>query len=541
MLLHLLVENYILIEKISVDFHDGFSVFTGETGAGKSLLIESLNFVSGARSSASVVAEYGDEAKVQAVFAIAEHQPVINFLKAHDLYQEDNLIFSRTMNTQGRSTMRINGYHTNLATAKACMALILDIHSQHETQYLLSQKNHRYLLDQFLPEQDLLIDYQASFKAYQDKLKQKELLQDKVLDPEKIEFTRFVLKEIEALKPNKEEYEALEERLQFLENYEKNRRLYLEIEQGLSQAQNLLYESQNLLEKLEEADKLETFNNIYFELESFVEVFNDLNQGDDFDEAEFDQLNLRMLAYQKAFRKYGDIDDLLEKQKRLQKELDELENHELYLKDLEKDIERLYDVAQKKAHKLTQTRLKAKKQLEVRVEAELKDLLLEHAQFEIELIERPLYLYGNTEVLFKVSMNPNRAPAAIDAVASGGELSRLMLGLKVIFTKAMGMQTVIFDEIDSGLSGSAGFAIGRKMKSLAKDSQVLSITHLPSVAACAHTHYEIKKTMHDQISRTEIFELNQKERINQLATMIDGHGAPAAVDAAKALFRKGQD
>ena len=138
-------------------------------------------------------------------------------------------------------------------------------------------------------------------------------------------------------------------------------------------------------------------------------------------------------------------------------------------------------------------------------------------------------------------MNPNRAPAAIDAVASGGELSRLMLGLKVIFTKAMGMQTVIFDEIDSGLSGSAGFAIGRKMKSLAKDSQVLSITHLPSVAACAHTNYEIKTTMHDQMRRTELFELNQKERINQLATMIDGHGAPAAVDAAKALFRKGQD
>ena len=540
MLLHLLVENYILIEKVSVEFHDGFSVFTGETGAGKSLLIESLNFVSGARSSASVVAEYGEEALVQAVFDISNHARVITFLQEQGLYEEDNLIMTRSMNRQGRSTMRINGYHSTLATAKACMALILDIHSQHETQYLLSRKNHRYLLDQFLNDPSILNAYQERYRFYEKKLKERTALMEKVLDPEKIAFTRFVLNEIEQLNPDIEEFEALESRLKFLENYEKNQRLYLEIEQGLEQAQNLLYESQNLLEKLDEADKLQTFNNIYFELESFVEVFNSLNNTEEFDEYEFNQLNERMLAYQRAFRKYGPLEVLIEKQAALQKELDELENHERYLEDLEHEIEQAHQQARVQAEHLRVARKMASTTLEKRIESELRDLLLAHAQFEIELIPKPLHLYGDCEVVFKVSMNPGKAPDVIDQVASGGELSRLMLGLKVIFTKAMGIQTVIFDEIDSGLSGSAGFAIGSKMKSLAQDTQVLAITHLPSVAACAKTHYEIKKVVQGQNSKTEIAALETPERIEQLATMIDGHAAPAAREAAEALFSKGQ-
>lgn len=540
MLLNLLVENYILIEKVSVDFNEGFSVFTGETGAGKSLLIESLNFVSGARSNASIVAEYGDQALVQAVFDISDNERACQYLKENDLYEEDNLILSRSMNKSGRSIMKINGYNTNLSSSKELMSYILDIHSQHETQYLLSSKNHRYLLDQFILDKSNSHAYQKDFANYDALLKKKEALVTTVLDPEKMAFQAFLLEEINSVSVSLEEYEALSDRLSFLENFEKNKRLYTEIQNSLEKAQTELYLSQSSLEQLGDEKSLSTFNNIFYELEAFLDDFSQHRYDEEFDEQEFNSLNERMVSYHRLIRKYGDIDAVISKKEALETELEQLENHEQNLKEIDKEIEIALNKAMASAEKLSKQRHKEAKILEKRIEKELNDLLLVNAKFVIEISDDALKQSGKDKVVFKVSMNPGKKPEPLDTVASGGELSRLMLGLKVIFTQAMGISTVVFDEIDSGLSGSAGFAIGSKMKSLSQDAQVISITHLPSVAACANDHFEILKSVKSNKSQTSIQLLDKENRIKQLALMIDGQASSGTLKAAQELFSKGQ-
>lgn len=541
MLSQIEVYNYVLIDNNSLHLSNKFNVFTGETGAGKSLLVDSLNFVCGQRSSASVVGRYDSFTRVEAVFNLDENHKVNKLLKDLDLYEEDQLILSREMTQDGRSTSRLNGRISNLSTVREVSSYIIDIHSQHETQYLLKKSMHLDLFDVFCESENLLEKYTKEYKSYQSIKKEKQALLDGVLDPEAIDFARFQLKELEELNPSHDDYDMIESRLNLMKNFEKYQKLNLNINHGLDKALEHLYEILESFEQIDNQDMNSRFKDIYYQLDDLNRDFESDSDELVFDEFEFDSLNSRMFFYSKMIRKYGSLDSMLDKIAELKKQLNEAEDYDYILQDIDKRLLKQEKKLAEAANELSKHRYKNKSRLEKEIQSELKDLLLENARFEVRIKEKDFDSKGIDDVEFFVAMNKGSEFQELSKVASGGELSRLMLGLKVIFSSIYGISTIVFDEIDTGVSGKAANSIAKKMKDLSKNTQVISITHLSTVASYANNHFLILKEEEDNANKTVIEEINDGDRIKELAMMMSGNINPSSLDAAEVLLKKGQE
>lgn len=541
MLSQIEVYNYVLIDKNSLHLSNKFNVFTGETGAGKSLLVDSLNFVCGQRSSASVVGRYDSFTRVEAVFNLDKNHKVNKLLKDLDLYEEDQLILSREMTQDGRSTSRLNGRISNLSTVREVSSYIIDIHSQHETQYLLKKSMHLDLFDVFCESENLLEKYTKEYKSYQSIKKEKQALLDGVLDPEAIDFARFQLKELEELNPSHDDYDMIESRLNLMKNFEKYQKLNLNINHGLDKALEHLYEILEFFEQIDKQDMNSRFKDIYYQLDDLNRDFETDSDELVFDEFEFDSLNSRMFSYSKMIRKYGSLDSMLEKMVDLKKQLNEAADYDYILQDIDKRLLKQEKKLDEAANQLSKHRYKNKSRLEKEIQLELKDLLLENARFEVRIKEKDFDSKGIDDVEFFVAMNKGSEFQELSKVASGGELSRLMLGLKVIFSSIYGISTIVFDEIDTGVSGKAANSIAKKMKDLSKNTQVISITHLSTVASYANNHFLILKEEDKDVNKTVIEEINDGERIKELAMMMSGNINPSSLDAAEVLLKKGQE
>lgn len=540
MLSHLQVYNYVLIEENQMTFSQNFNVFTGETGAGKSLLVDALNFVSGQRSSASIVGSFDTKARVEAVFHLPQNHPLMPTLESLSLLEDNQLIFSREMTQDGRSTSRVNGRITNLSVVKDLSSMVIDVHSQHETQYLLNQNNHLNLFDHFAQSDKYLSKYLLEFKKLKEIRKKKADLLANQLNPESMDFARFQLKELEELDPSIKDYETLEARLDILKNYERNQTLYNNINRGLAKGVETLYDLLDAFEKLSQNDLNARFKDVYFQLDDLNRDFKSESEDLRFNEYEFDELNARMLKYNQMSRKYGTVEAMIEKKEELVKSLNEVEDFEYILKNIEKEISTQEELALKEANQLSKYRYKNKANLEKRIHEELSDLMLDAAVFEVSIEAKEMDDQGIDDIFFSVAMNKGSQVSPLAKVASGGELSRLMLGLKVIFSKIYGIETIVFDEIDTGVSGKAGLAIGKKMKDLSKDAQVITITHLSSVAACANTHYLISKEEKNHQTYTYLTQVEGQGRVDELAIMMSGNTHESSLRAAKELLEKGQ-
>lgn len=541
MLSHLQVYNYVLIEENQMTFSDKFNVFTGETGAGKSLLVDALNFVSGQRSSASIVGGFDSKARVEAVFHLPSNHHINQTLKDLDLFEEDQLIFSREMNNDGRSTTRVNGRVANLSTVRKLSAMVIDIHSQHETQYLLNQNNHLALFDHFAKSERYLEEFRKEYKVL-SKIKKKKIdLLAEELNPETMDFARFQLKELNDLDPSLEDYDTIESRLNILKNYERYSSLYKTINRGLDKSMETLYDVLNAFSELNQNEFNSRFKDLYYQLDDLNHDFESESDELSFNEYEFDELNARMLRYNQMTRKYGSVEAMIEKKEELQNSLDRAEDFEYILKNIEKEIKAQKKVAMDKANELSKHRYENKANLEKKVHEELRDLMLDSAVFEVTMHDKQMDHQGIDEAYFSVAMNKGSQLSPLAKVASGGELSRLMLGLKAIFSKLYGIATIVFDEIDTGVSGKAGLAIGKKMKDLSKDGQVITITHLSSVAACANTHYLITKEEKNDKTYTYLNKVVDQDRIDELSIMMSGNIHDSSLVAAKQLLEKGQD
>lgn len=541
MLSHLQVYNYVLIEENQMTFSKNFNVFTGETGAGKSLLVDALNFVSGQRSSASIVGAFDNKARVEAVFHLTTNHPINTRLKSLDLYEEDQLIFSREMTNDGRSTTRVNGRTTNLTTIRELSAQVIDIHSQHETQYLLNQNNHLNLFDHFAKSKKPLDSFKEEYKQLSKFRKKKADLLAEELNPETMDFARFQLKELVDLDPSLEDFNKIETRLNILKNYERYSTLYKTINRGLDKSMETLYDVLNAFEELSQNDFNSRFKDLYYQLDDLNRDFESESEELSFNEYEFDDLNARMLKYNQMTRKYGSVEAMIEKKEELQDSLNRAEDFEYILKEIEKEIAQQEKIAMDKANILSKHRYKSKANLEKRIHDELSDLMLDSAVFEVTVQDKEMDHQGIDDLFFSVAMNKGSDLSPLARVASGGELSRLMLGLKAIFSNMYGIATIVFDEIDTGVSGKAGLAIGKKMKDLSKDAQVITITHLSSVAACANTHYLITKEEKNNKTYTYLKEVEGQNRIDELSIMMSGNTHDSSLLAAKQLLDKGQD
>lgn len=542
MLVSLYIKNFILIEEISVDLSDRFNAFTGETGAGKSLFVDALNFVSGQRSTQDVVGTHSDSAYVEAGF-FTDNSNAISILEdmGFEIDPNEVTVFSREMNKNGRSISKINGRVVNQKSVREVLAYVLDIHSQHETQYLMNNSNHIYLLDSFINDDKNLLDYKDAFHAYKEKLEAIEVFKSTQFDAQEIEVAKEVLKELDAFKPSVEDYEITNQSLSEMENFEKTKAVFNKIEDTLSKDTNVLNDLYDLIEPFESIEPLsERYRDLYYQLEDISYEISRMNDGFYFNEYEFENLNNRMDQYTQYIRKYGSVEALLDKQNKYQTMISNVDHYEDFLTDLNNEKEALYHELVKKADVLSNQRKEFALRLETLIVRELHDLMLENAVFKVDIASAAFTEMGQDRVVFMVSMNKGVAVSMLSKVASGGELSRLMLGLKVIFSDIQGISTLIFDEIDAGVSGRVAFRIGEKMKDIAKKAQVISITHLPAVAACADHHFLISKQEHNNVTKTHIAQIQNEARMEHLALMMTGNLNDKSIQAARDILEQGQ-
>lgn len=542
MLVSLYIKNFILIEEISVDLSDRFNAFTGETGAGKSLFVDALNFVSGERSTQDVVGTHSDSAYVEAGF-FTDNSNAISILEdmGFEIDPNEVTVFSREMNKNGRSISKINGRVVNQKSVREVLAYVLDIHSQHETQYLMNNSNHIYLLDSFINDDKNLLDYKDAFHAYKEKLEAIEVFKSTQFDAQEIEVAKEVLKELDAFKPSVEDYEITNQSLSEMENFEKTKAVFNKIEDTLSKDTNVLNDLYDLIEPFESIEPLsERYRDLYYQLEDISYEISRMNDGFYFNEYEFENLNNRMDQYTQYIRKYGSVEALLDKQNKYQTMISNVDHYEDFLTDLNNEKESLYHELVKKADVLSNQRKEFALRLETLIVRELHDLMLENAVFKVDIASAAFTEMGQDRVVFMVSMNKGVAVSMLSKVASGGELSRLMLGLKVIFSDIQGISTLIFDEIDAGVSGRVAFRIGEKMKDIAKKAQVISITHLPAVAACADHHFLISKQEHNNVTKTHIAQIQNGARMEHLALMMTGNLNDKSIQAARDILEQGQ-
>ena len=543
MLTQIYVKNFILMDEVQLELHDNMSAFTGETGAGKSLLMDAIGILKGDRVNSDMIKEGCDKAVIEGVFELAPQHSVLQQLQDAGHECEDGLlIVTREVTREGRSIARINQRTTTVSFVKQIVSQLVDIHSQHDTQYLRNAASHQLLLDRFARDEDLLAKTKQSYHSYRS---MKDALEEALhsdYNEDDLEFLTFQLNEIDEAQLQEEELEALEQEQKRMMAYEK-------LSSSASQAVALLdegsvssiYESYRLLHALHEdetfTDAAAQLLDLYYALDEQCSRVRTHLEELEFDEGRFHELQERIFLIHKIQRKYGgSYAAVMEKRSFLEKKIDSILHRQDFIAKSEKELEKARKVYEEDCMQLHALREKKAKELEQLILQQLKDLQLPNARFHVELEPFEGNAQGSDKITFLVSMNAGERLRPLQATASGGELSRFMLGLKTVFTRLTGIDTIIFDEIDTGVSGSVAFSIGKKMRQLAQRTQVFCVTHLASVAACAMQHYVVEKHQEGGHTETTIRLLNDKERIQEMAVISQGSTSESALQAAKELY-----
>ena len=550
MISQIFVKDFILLDHVDLTLHDQMSAFTGETGAGKSLLMDAIGILKGDRAKASMVKEGKEKAIIEGVFDIPETHVAYQMLSdaGYDM-EEGQIIVTREFTNEGKSSTRINQRNASVSFLREVMATLVDLHSQHDSQYLLNSKYHLSLLDNFLQDTPLFDKVKLTYRAYAQCHEEYEKLLSSDYQENDLDFLTAQLNEIEDCAIEEDELDTLQEEVKQMLDYEKiNASLSFALASLSNDAGALtkLYDASHALNNAHTSDETlvaytTELNDFYYEMEDFVERFKDYYHGLEFDEASLNEKQERIAFIHKMYRKYGgSYQAMQDKKQSLLEIIDMILHRQDRLKKLSDELKIKQTEYQNAAYELHELRQAKALQLEQLVIQQLQDLCLPHAQFKIHFETFDGNSSGIDKVEFLISMNAGEKLNPLSATASGGELSRFMLGLKTVFTKLQGIETVIFDEIDTGVSGAVAFAIGKKMQELAKHTQVFCVTHLAGVAACADHQYEVKKTSEDNATSTMIHPLDENERIHQLAMISSGSLSEKSIALASELLEKGK-
>ncbi|GCL70575.1 DNA repair protein RecN [Paenibacillus naphthalenovorans] len=540
MLLEMSIRHLAVIEHVELHCKNGFHVLTGETGAGKSIIIDALSLIAGGRSSSDLVRYGSDKATIEAMFGIEPGHPVWAVLERLGIEAdpEEHLIIRREITAQGKSISRINGQLVNLAMLKEVGEWLVNIHGQHEHQSLFKVEEHLRWLDLFgeaeiAPARQA---YQEAYDAYQTIRKQVRELQDtSKQNLQMMDLYRFQVEEIRSAQLKPGEDEALAEEKQKLGNAEK---LY----SNAADAYDLLYGGgkgldsvRRAMQKLQDIAGLdpaklqsiaEQVQSSYYQLEDAAYQIRDYRDEVEFNPSRLDFIEQRLDTISSLRRKYGDtVSDILAYGDKIAHELDLIENKDEKLMQLEKQEQAAFAALQRLADDLTGLRKSVADRLSAEIVAELRELHMERTQFQVHFAPvegRKLTRDGADQVEFLISANPGEPLRSLSKIASGGEISRVMLALKSIFARVDRIPVLVFDEVDTGVSGRAAQAIAEKMSKLSQSCQVFSITHLPQVACMADAHYRIHKTTDGDRTYTNVDDLGTDERIHELARMLGG-------------------
>lgn len=545
MLKSLFISSFVIIDQTTVDFDEGMTALTGETGAGKSIIINALEQLCGARASSSLVRKGSKKAVIEGVFDM--NDSIQKILDELNIDGDDDLIITKEILDNGRSTIKINYRTVTNSALKQVAPYLLDIHSQYQTQEIFNVKNHLKILQSFMNHQDdsLLSEYHKHYFEYK-KISQKiKKLEQEVLSDERIEYYQKQYDELKDFEYTDEIIDQLEEELRMMKNYESMHKYMTDFNEAMSDKQGALNQINDALSALGHMNDTESFSalydefyNQYYSMQDIVDRIGTAFDSIDFDEYRFNELQEELFTIHRLQRKYGySVDDIYQAQTELKEKLDAALNREDVLADLNKQKDQAYHEAYQIASKLTSLREEQGLIFVDTLEKELKDLYLPDAKLKVDIKECSLSDTGKDDITFMVSMNKGQAFTPLNETASGGEISRLMLAIKTITMNQNQMNTLVFDEIDTGVSGKVADAIGLKMHSISLNNQVLCITHLPQVAIHADHHYAIKKSSHDEETYSTLAVLSEDERIEEIAKMLSGDVVTAeAIDNAKRLL-----
>ncbi|HAR6248263.1 TPA: DNA repair protein RecN [Staphylococcus pseudintermedius] len=537
MLQSLSIKQFAIIDTLDIQFSDGLTVLSGETGAGKSIIIDAIGQLIGMRASSEFVRHGEKKAIIEGIFDIDDAKDAIRQLETLGIdINEDFLIVKREIFSSGKSICRINNQTVTLQDLRQVMQSLLDIHGQHETQSLLKQKYHVELLDRYADGEYIeeLQQYAQFYEQHQEKIKELEALEsaDQAL-LQRLDLMKFQYDELKEAQLKEGEIEQLEIDIKRIQNSE-----------NLSLALNAAYvtltdehaitdrlytlssELQNVNQILPETfEKLkEEVDQFYYTLEDAKhQIYEEINQTE-FDEQYLNELESRMNLLNNLKRKYGkDISDLMIYQEKIADEINKIENYEESTSKLREEIQQLSQQVQEDGEKLTKARRIVARQLRDRIVNEIQYLQMKDANLEISFkpYETP-QKDGLERIEFLISPNKGEPLKSLNKIASGGELSRIMLALKSIFVRAHGQTAILFDEVDSGVSGQAAQKMAEKMKDIASVIQVICISHLPQVASMSDHHLYISKHEKDDRTTTTVRELTGDARIDEIARMISG-------------------
>ena len=535
MLQYLHVKNLALIDEIEVEFGRGLNILTGETGAGKSIILGSVNLALGGRYTKDILRQGTRYGLVELTFSV-ESERQIRRLKELDVYPEDGFVTLQRRLMEGRSVSKINGETVQMATLKAVSAILIDIHGQHEHQSLLYKKNHLAIVDAFAGEETKKQKEKVAETWQQYKEKIRELSEAGTNGSERakeLAFLKFEVDEIVRAELKEHEDEELEACYRRMCNGKKIAQSVAECyqytgEDGESASEKLGRALRTLSEAVDADEQL---SQLYTQLADVDNLLNDFNhelaeyrKNCEFSDEEFYETEKRLNEINHLKTKYGNsYEEIMAYCKKQEERIGILENYDTYMQELEKSCEQLSQKYLELAGKLSALRQKKAKMLEKKIQKGLEDLNFEQVQFEIHFAEKKEYAKdGIDDVEFRISLNQGQPVKPLTEVASGGELSRIMLAIKAVMADKDEIETLIFDEIDVGISGRTAQKVSEKMALIGKEHQVICITHLAQIAAMADRHFLIEKKTEDAVTRTQIYPLNEENSVEELARILGG-------------------
>ena len=531
------IKNIGIIDDVTIDLNEGFNVLTGETGAGKTLIIESLQILSGGRFSKEMIRRGEENSFVEASFYL----PNLNF--------EDNMVvISREISLKGKNTCKINGKLVTVTELRNFMKNIIDIHGQNENQSILDLNNQINLLDEY-SEKELKVFKNKYTSLYEEYIKIKAELDKNYGDDRekqrKLDLLNYQLKEIEDAKLKKGEEKILEEKIKLINSSEK---ISQNLQESETQINNNIVDSMNyvirLLEKIEQysskyAELVSRLKNSYYEIQEVGVDINLISKDNYFNEEEKFDIEERLDLINSLKRKYGNsIDEILKYKNNIKDEIYEIENLEGYINSLKSKLRNLEEEMMKLAEKMHDIRIKFSKDLSSKINKELKDLEMKNATFSVKIEfneNKKFNKNGLDKIEFLISTNRGEEEKSLIKIASGGEMSRIMLAIKTILASVDKIPIMIFDEIDTGISGIAANVTGEKMKKISKSHQVICVTHLASIAAKGEYNYFISKEILENKTRTTVKLLNEEETLMEIARISSGSITDISLNHAKEL------
>lgn len=536
MLSTLHIKNIGIIDDLSIDFNEGFNVLTGETGAGKTLIIGSLAILAGSRFSKEMIRKGEDHSLIEASI----------FYPQSELAEDGNIIISREIYSNGRNTCKINGKLVTVAELKNFMCKVIDIHGQHDNQNLLDNTKHIKYLDSFAGTEleDLKNEYKTYFKQYNEiQTKLKNNYGDETEKTRRLDLLRYQFNEIDTANLKVGEDQELEEKHNAIINSEKLKENLSIIDASINDnAIEYISNSIRCLEKIEDygeayKEKLSELKSIYYELQETARDISNLKEDANFDEYEREEVERRLDIIFSLKRKYGNsIEEILEYKNKLEQEIEQIENVDEINKKLKMELKETENKMQALCSRINEIRNKYSIILSNKINKELADLEMPNAKFNIKIEKQETYnSNGYDKVEFMICTNIGEEYKELIKIASGGEMSRIMLAIKTVLADIDEVPILIFDEIDTGISGKAAKSVAEKMKIISKKHQTICITHLATIAAQGNSNYYIYKEVEQGKTKTNIKQLNEKETIYEIARIANGEITEVAIENAKEL------